>query len=34
MVNETMDNDNEAHNKDIQEFHHHVTNGYNPDLIA
>ena len=34
MVNENMDNDNETHNKDIQEFHHHVTNGYNPDLIV
>ena len=33
MVNENMDNDNETHNKDIQEFHH-VTNGYNPDLIV
>ena len=34
MVNENMDNDNETHNKDIQEFHHHLTNGYNPDLIV
>ena len=34
MVNENMDNDNETHNKDIQEFHHHVTNGYNPALIV